>query len=95
MQCFQILTTIKAYDGHLRYVHTPKNTASARWGVIFAATVHEPPPLPRLAQKCPIRFVDPSAACLSAQSAGPLRPAVTAFQLVSTVLWSQPIAVLG
>ena len=33
--------------------------ASARWGVCFAATVHEPPAVPRCTQNCPIIFEDP------------------------------------
>ena len=37
----------------------PRNIASARWGVFSAATVHEPHPVPRTVQNCPVIFVDP------------------------------------
>jgi hypothetical protein len=37
----------------------PSNTASARWGIFFAATVHEPSPVPNICPKLTILSVDP------------------------------------
>jgi hypothetical protein len=74
-----------------RYVYTPKEHCQRSVGRCFAATVHEPPPVPRSAQKCHLFSWTRSTACLSAQPACQNCPAVTDFRLVCTVLGSQPI----